>query len=56
MRQNVNKSVGQGSIHPRVLREQADVVVEPLSKKLWLSIEVLSELKKRNINPILRKT
>ena len=52
----IYRSVGPDVMHPSVLKELADVVVEPLSKKLWLSGEVLSDWKKRNITPIFRKT
>ncbi len=43
MKWNVCKSVGQDDILPRVLKQMADVVAEPLSiifEKLWLSGEV----------------
>ena len=55
---NVCKSMGPGDIHPRALRERADVVAEPLSiifEIPWLSGKVPGDWKKENATPVFKK-
>ena len=52
------KSMGPDGMHPRVLKDLAEVVAEPLSiifKMSWLSGEVPDDWRKGPVTPILRK-
>ncbi|CAM5084542.1 unnamed protein product [Natator depressus] len=53
-----HKSMGPDALHPRVLKELADVIPEPLAiifENTWRSGEVPDDWKKANVVPIFKK-
>ena len=53
-----SEPVGPDDIHPRALRERADVVAEPPSivlDKPWLLGEIPNDWKKGDVTPIFKK-
>ncbi|CAM5128003.1 unnamed protein product, partial [Eretmochelys imbricata] len=53
-----HKSMGPNALHPRVLKELADVIAEPLAiifENSWRSGEVPDDWKKANVVPIFKK-
>ncbi|KGL78634.1 hypothetical protein N309_08012, partial [Tinamus guttatus] len=54
-----HKSMGPDGMHPRVLRELAEVIAEPLSiifERSWRAEEVPEDWKKANVTPVFRKS
>jgi len=55
---DTHKSMGPDRMHPRVLRELADVIAEPLSiifERSWRTGEVPENWRKANVTPIFKK-
>ncbi|GAB0183976.1 mitochondrial enolase superfamily member 1 [Grus japonensis] len=55
---NTHKSMGPNGMHPRVLRELADVIVMPLSiifERSWRTGEVPEDWRKANVTPVFKK-
>jgi len=55
---DIHKSMGPDGMHPRVLRELADVTVEPLSnifERSWRIGEVPEDWRKANVTPVFKK-
>jgi len=50
--------MGPGGMHPRVLRELADVTAEPLSiifERSWRTGEVPEDWRKASVTPVFKK-
>ena len=50
--------MGPDAIHPRVLREMADIIARPLSiifEKSWRTGDVPEDWRKANVTPIYKK-
>ena len=55
---DVHKSMGPNGMHPRGLRELADVIAEPLSiifERSWRTGEVPEDWRKANVTPIFKR-
>ncbi|KFV00654.1 RNA-directed DNA polymerase from mobile element jockey, partial [Tauraco erythrolophus] len=58
LRLDAHKSMGPDGIHPRVLRELADVITKPLSiifGQSWLTGEVPLDWRLADVTPIYKK-
>ncbi|KFV87101.1 RNA-directed DNA polymerase from mobile element jockey, partial [Struthio camelus australis] len=55
---DIHNSMGPNGMHPRVLRELADVIARPLSiilERSWRSGEVPEDWKKASVTPVFKK-
>jgi len=55
---DAHKSMGPNGMHPRVLRELVDVIVQPLSnifERSWRTGEVPKDWRKGNVTPLFKK-
>ncbi|KGL77946.1 hypothetical protein N309_03408, partial [Tinamus guttatus] len=55
---DTHKSIGPDGMHPRVLRELADVIARPLSiicERSWRTREAPEDWKKANVTPVFKK-
>ncbi|KFV87304.1 RNA-directed DNA polymerase from mobile element jockey, partial [Struthio camelus australis] len=55
---DIHKCMGPDGMHPRVLRELADVIARPLSvilERSWRTGEVPEDWKKANVTPVFQK-
>ncbi|KGL80585.1 hypothetical protein N309_11346, partial [Tinamus guttatus] len=55
---DTHKSTGPDGMHPRVLRELAGVIAQPLSiifERSWRVEEVPEDWKKANVTPVFKK-
>ena len=54
----VHKSMGPDGVHPRVLRELAEIIAEPLSiifERSWITGEVPEDWRIANVTPVFKK-